>query len=71
MMENSKAWYQSKAVWGGLIAVLASVLQARGMEVSPVAQVDLAEAGTSLVGAVGGLLAVYGRLSAKASITGN
>ncbi len=70
-MENSKAWYQSKAVWGGLIAVLASVLQARGMEVSPVAQGDLAEAGTSLVGAVGGLLAVYGRLSAKTSITGN
>ena len=70
-MENSKAWYQSKAVWGGLIAMLASVLQARGLEVSPVAQGDLAEAGMSLVGAVGGLLAIYGRLSAKTSITGN
>lgn len=70
-MENSKAWYQSKAVWGGLIAMLASVLQARGLEVSPVAQGDLAETGMSLVGAVGGLLAIYGRLSAKTSITGN
>ncbi|WP_377295684.1 hypothetical protein [Rhizobium sp. SGZ-381] len=70
-MESSKAWYQSKAVWGGLIAIAASVLQATGTEVSPVAQGDLTAAATSLAGAVGGLLAVYGRLSAKTSITGN
>jgi hypothetical protein len=67
-MENSKAWYQSKTVWGGLIAIGASLLQITGNEISQSDQNALAEAIVSLAGALGGIFAIYGRLSAKSSI---
>jgi hypothetical protein len=63
-MTDTKYWYQSKTVWGSLIAILASVLQADGFELDEGAQGDLAEGIVALAGAIGGLLALYGRLSA-------
>lgn len=70
-MDDAKPWYQSKTIWGGLIAILAAVLQAGGKEISPAAAGDLTEAATTVAGAVGGVLAVYGRLAAKTNITSN
>ena len=63
-MTDTKYWYQSKTVWGSLIAILASVLQAGGFQLDEGAQGDLAEGIVALAGAIGGLLALYGRLSA-------
>lgn len=63
-MIDTKYWYQSKTVWGALIAILASVLQAGGFELDEGAQGELVEGIVALMGAVGGLLALYGRLSA-------
>jgi hypothetical protein len=63
-MIDTKYWYQSKTVWGALIAILASVLQAGGFELDEGAQGEFAEGIVALMGAVGGLLALYGRLSA-------
>ncbi|MBT9368586.1 hypothetical protein KLP42_01655 [Rhizobium sp. CSW-27] len=70
-MDNAKPWYLSKTIWGGVIALLAALLQATGQQGSPLAEGDLAEAATTLAGAVGGVLSVYGRLAAKTSITSN
>ncbi|SIP94079.1 hypothetical protein SAMN05880590_101337 [Rhizobium sp. RU35A] len=70
-MDDAKPWYQSKTIWGGLIAILAAVMQASGKEISPASAGDLTEAATNVAGAVGGILAVYGRLSARTNITPN
>jgi hypothetical protein len=68
MMEDLKTWYQSKTVWGALIAVLASLLQAAGIHLDAGGQGQLVDSLVSLSGAVGGLVAVYGRLSAKKAV---
>ena len=64
-MENMKQWYLSKTVWGALVAILAGLLPAMGLEFDAGAQSQLADDFVSLVGAVGGLIAVYGRLTAE------
>jgi len=67
-MDDVKMWYKSKTVWGSLIAILASVLQAAGVELGLDDQNQLADAAVTLAGTFGGLLALYGRLSASSVI---
>ncbi len=68
--DDIKAWYQSKTVWGALIAIGASALRMRGIDLGLAEQGQLADAATSIAGSLGGLLAIYGRISAKKSIGG-
>lgn len=58
-------WYKSKGVWGGLIAVGAAVAGAFGYMLSPEDQASLTDAAVVVAGAVGGALAVYGRVKAE------
>ncbi|MCY1664161.1 hypothetical protein [Rhizobium sp. SL86] len=67
-MEGTKTWWQSKTVWGGLVAVAAALAKASGAEISFADQNAITDAVINLMGAVGGLLAIYGRLCARASI---
>ena len=60
-----KAWYMSKGVWGGLIAIAAAVAGAFGIAVSPEDQASLAEAAVVVASAVGGALAIVGRVMAS------
>lgn len=69
-MDGMKAWYQSKTVWGALIAVGASLLQIMGAEVDVGTQGALADLAVTTVGAIGGLIAIYGRIAAKNEIGG-
>lgn len=69
-MDVVKSWYQSKTIWGALIAVAASALQLAGLEIGAADQAKLADIAVTLAGAVGGLLALYGRLVATGSIGG-
>ena len=69
-MDGIKAWYQSKTVWGALIAVAASLVQIAGIELGADVQADLVEIAVTLAGAAGGLFAIYGRISADAGIRG-
>ena len=62
---DSKAWYMSKGVWGGIIAIGAAIAGAFGYAVSPDDQAGLAEAAVAVGAAVGGAIAIIGR--AKAS----
>lgn len=64
-MEEMKQWYLSKTVWGALLAILASLMPAMGTELDPGVRSDLADHLVSLAGAVGGLVAIYGRLTAE------
>jgi Na+-transporting NADH:ubiquinone oxidoreductase subunit NqrE len=63
-----KKWYQSKAVWGGLIAVAAAIAGAFGYAISPDDQASIVEAVVAIGGGIGGVLAVYGRVKAEAYI---
>lgn len=70
-MDNAKSWYQSKTVWGGLIAVGASALQVAGFDLGAGDQADLADIAVTVCGAIGGLVAIYGRIVATHAIAAN
>ena len=62
-MEGVKGILQSKTIWGVVVMLLAQVLKRNGVEVD--------EAGllNDMVSLVGTVLAVYGRVTAKTTIT--
>lgn len=64
-MNDVKNWYQSRTVWGALIAILASLAHAIGVEVTAGDQAELADLLVAAVGAAGGLMALVGRISAS------
>lgn len=68
-MGNSKPWYMSKGVWGGLVALLAGVAAMLGYNLGPEDQVTLTNALIGAGSAVGGVLAVYGRVKAQDNLT--
>lgn len=63
-MLDMKTWYQSRTIWGALIAILASTLQMAGIHLADADQTQLADSALALSGAIGGLIAVYGRIRA-------
>ncbi|WLR93669.1 hypothetical protein [Shinella zoogloeoides] len=64
-MNDVKAWYKSRTVWGALIAISASLAHAAGVEVTTGEEGELADLIVAAVGAVGGLVALIGRISAR------
>lgn len=58
-------WYKSKGVWGGLIAIGAAIAGAFGYVMTPEDQAGIVDAAVVVAGAVGGVLAVYGRVKAS------
>jgi len=64
-MEDTKPWYFSRTVWGALIAIAASIGSAFGIMLGVVEQATLTDAILQIVGAVGAVVALYGRLSAR------
>jgi hypothetical protein len=64
-MEDSKAWYLSKTVWGALVAILASILHISGFELGMLEQGQLIDGLVGIAGSVGGLVALYGRIVAS------
>ena len=65
---KAKAWYESKTVWGGVLAVLASIAAAFGYTVVEADQTALVDNLAAIGAAVGGVLAIYGRLTSKTTI---
>lgn len=62
---EGKPWWQSRAVWGGLVAAFAGVGAVFGLEVNEAEALEVAMAASA---AFGGLLAVYGRVKATRPI---
>jgi len=74
MVQNQKKpWYQSKTVWGGIIAVAAGILSVFGKNISPEMQQFMTDQAvqiaTGIAAAVGGVLAIYGRIKAQGKLT--
>lgn len=67
-MKEMKPWYLSKTIWGGLVAIGASVGALVGAPVTVGDQQVLTEALLQFVGAGGAVLAVIGRLAARQRI---
>lgn len=67
-MNDAKSLIASKTFWGALIAGSASILGLWGKELSPADQSQLVELGSALVGALGALLAIVGRVTATRTI---
>lgn len=65
MDAETKVWYLSRTVWGGILAIAASVLNLAGIEISGADQAELADKMTALMAAAGGIVAVAGRLAAS------
>ncbi len=60
---DSKPWYMSITMWGGLIALLSPVLgRVLHAEIDPDTQTDLASIIVAIASAIGGLVAIWGRL---------
>lgn len=67
-MDMTKQWYRSKTVWGALIAVAASLLQATGIDLAPDVQDDIADLAVAVAGVLGGAWSIYGRISSTTRI---
>ena len=67
-MEDTKKWYMSKSVWGGMIAVAAAVAGAFGFSIGAEEQSILAESAVAVAGIVGAVVAVVGRVKASKKI---
>ena len=68
-----KSWYQSKTIWGGVIMLIATILQLTGVATISVGEqatlVDNVIAVVSVVAQLfGGLLTIYGRVRAEGDI---
>ena len=63
-----KPWYQSRAVWGGIVAAVSGIAGAFGVVVD---EPTLVEISMSVSAAVGGILAIYGRYKADRAIGRN
>lgn len=65
---ETKAWYQSKAVWGGIIAVVSGILGLFGKQIDKETQEFLSqsavELSTAVMTIIGGIVAIYGRIKA-------
>ncbi|WP_313522801.1 hypothetical protein [Shinella sp.] len=68
MNDETKPWYTSRTVWGALIAIAASLANAAGIEITAGDEGELADLLVSAAGVIGGLIAVYGRISARSPV---
>lgn len=63
-MGELKNWYMSKTVWGGVVAILASCSHLFGVDIASDDQSGLVDGLSALATAAGGLVAIWGRISA-------
>jgi len=68
-MEDNKPWYASKGVWGSLVAMGAGIAGAIwGVSVTDADQATIVSSITAIAGAVGGIIALIGRLKASKKV---
>ena len=67
-MEDAKPWYRSRTIWASLVTVAAALAALSGIAVSEADQALLTETILQAVTAIGGIVALVGRLLAKSRI---
>lgn len=67
---GGKPWYQSRAIWGGIVSIAAPIAGIVGVQIAPDTAADIVTLATTAGGVVGGALSVWGRLRATTPIGG-
>ena len=69
---NSKDWYKSKGIWGGIIMIVGLILGFFGIDVGADEQAQIVDqivnTVSSIMSLVGSIMAIYGRVKAKSTI---
>ncbi len=68
-MNGTKVWWQSKSVWGSIVALAAGAATLAGLHLDAALQDQLADLIVGLANIAGGLLAWYGRARAQNALT--
>jgi hypothetical protein len=64
-MTDMKPWWQSKTLWGAIVTIVSSALGLAGFELGDMDAEALTGLLTSLGAALGGIIAIVGRLKAN------
>ncbi len=67
-MSGNKAWWQSRAVWGGLVAAVAGIGGLFGLNLDEASQGMVVDVAVQMATVVGALIAVIGRVRATKKI---
>lgn len=69
-MNDTKQWWQSKAIWGSLISIVAVGVGFTGHQISAADQQVLVDAVSTVIATGGQVYAIYGRMVASSKIGG-
>jgi len=64
-LTETKPWYQSKTIIGGVVTIAAALGGAFGLHIDPTTQQGLVAAILYLTGGVGGVVSIIGRIVAE------
>ncbi|VVT18483.1 hypothetical protein [Hoeflea sp. EC-HK425] len=64
-MTDIKPWWQSKTLWGAIVTIGSAVLGLTGLDLGETDREALTGLLTSLGAAIGGMIAIFGRIKAK------
>ena len=67
-MKDSKPWYLSKTIWASLITIATATGSLAGFPLAGIDKSALTETLIQAITAISGLIAIFGRLSAKERI---
>lgn len=67
-MAQTKSWYQSKTIWGGIASALVAIALAFGIVIGEAEQSVIVDALVAGGAAIGAVLAIYGRVKAEGDI---
>jgi protein-S-isoprenylcysteine O-methyltransferase Ste14 len=67
-MNEMKPWYQSRSIWGGIVALAAAIAGLFGVSLDAATHEALAAALTSAAAAIGAVVAILGRLAAQKTL---
>lgn len=67
-MTDIKPWWKSKTLWGAIVTIGSAALGLAGLELGETDREALIDLMTSLGAAIGGVIAIFGRVTAKSRI---
>ena len=67
-MTDTKSWYESRTVWGSIVAVGASLAGSFGLAVEAQDQLLIVDTTLQAISAAGAIVALYGRFVARSRI---
>lgn len=67
-MTDTKPWYMSRTIWAALVSVAASIGAFLGFETDEATRTNLTDALLQIIAALAGIMAIFGRLSARSLI---